>query len=56
MAIHLTGLSADDIAEVVDCLLLGAEHAADFESETAAHRLSLAHRIGDALDQLPPRP
>lgn len=56
MALYLTGLSTDDIAEVVDCLLLGAEQAANFDGETAAHRLSLAHRIGDALDQLPSTP
>jgi hypothetical protein len=56
MAIHLTGLTADDVAEVVDCLLLGAEHTADTNGELAARRLSLAHRIGDALDELPTAP
>ncbi|NUS78503.1 MAG: hypothetical protein HOV70_20215 [Streptomyces sp.] len=56
MALHLTGLGLDDIAEVVDCLLLGAEQVADIDGEMAAHRLSLAHRIGDALDALPSSP
>ncbi|MFJ9754943.1 hypothetical protein [Streptomyces sp. NPDC101149] len=53
MALHLTGLDTDDVADVVECLLLGAEQAADTDGETAARRLSLAHRIGDALDLLP---
>lgn len=56
MALHLTGLSPDDVAEVVDCLLLGAEQTADTDGELAARRLSLAHRIGDALDELPAAP
>jgi hypothetical protein len=53
MALHLTGLGADDLADLVDCLLLGAEQTADTDGELAARRLSLAHRIGDALDELP---
>ncbi|MEU9643622.1 hypothetical protein [Streptomyces sp. NPDC048188] len=51
MALHLTGLCAEDLAEVVDCLLLGAEHTAS--RELSARRRHIAHRIGDALDQLP---
>ncbi|MFJ2717452.1 hypothetical protein [Streptomyces sp. NPDC087437] len=53
MALHLTGLSTEDIAEVINCLLLGAEQTAEEDGQLAAHRLSLAHRIGDALDELP---
>ncbi|WP_183154757.1 hypothetical protein [Streptomyces shenzhenensis] len=51
MALQLSGLSADDLAEVVDCLLLGAEQTAN--SEIAERRRSIAHGIGDALDALP---
>ncbi|MEU5077075.1 hypothetical protein AB0G76_36835 [Streptomyces asoensis] len=51
MALHMTGLSADDLAEVVDCLLLGAEQTSN--AEIAEHRRRIAHGIGDALDALP---
>lgn len=51
MALHLTGLSTEDIAEVVDCLLLGAEQTAS--AQIAERRRHLAHGIGDALDQMP---
>ncbi|MFE4051211.1 hypothetical protein [Streptomyces sp. YIM B13518] len=51
MALHLTGLSAEDIAEVVDCLLLGADQTAS--EQIAERRRDLAHGIGDALDALP---
>jgi len=51
MALHLTGLSAEDVAEVVDCLLLGADQTAN--EQIAQRRRDLAHRIGDALDELP---
>jgi hypothetical protein len=51
MALHLTGLSAEDIAEVVDCLLLGADQTAS--EQIAERRRHLAHGIGDALDSLP---
>jgi hypothetical protein len=51
MALHLTGLSAEDIAEVVDCLLLGADRTAN--DQIAERRRFLAHSIGDALDELP---
>lgn len=53
MAIHLTGLNCDDVAEVVECLLLGAEQAAGHAPQIAARRRSLADRLGDALDLLP---
>lgn len=51
MALHLTGLSAEDLAEVVDCLLLGAEQTANHQ--IAERRRYIAHGIGDALDQMP---
>ncbi|MFE1926504.1 hypothetical protein ACFW91_28585 [Streptomyces asoensis] len=51
MAIYLTGLSAEDVAEVVDCLLLGADHTAN--GQISARRRDLAHSLGDALDALP---
>lgn len=51
MALHLTGLSAEDVAEVVDCLLLGADQTAN--EQIAERRRDLAHSIGDALDELP---
>ncbi|MCP8712544.1 hypothetical protein [Streptomyces sp. AC04842] len=51
MALHLTGLSGEDIAEVVDCLLLGADQTAN--PDIAERRRQLAHGIGDALDALP---
>lgn len=51
MALHLTGLSTEDVAEVVDCLLLGAEQTAN--AQIAERRRQLAHGIGDALDALP---
>lgn len=50
MAVHLTGLTCDDVAEVVECLLIGAEAAAH---PVAERRRNLAHRLGDALDLLP---
>lgn len=53
MAVHLTGLSCDDVAEVVECLLLGAAHAASHAPDLADRRQNLADRLGDALDLLP---
>ncbi|MFZ3556439.1 MULTISPECIES: hypothetical protein [unclassified Streptomyces] len=50
MAVHLTGLTSDDVAEVVECLLIGAATAAPPISD---RRRDLAHRLGDALDLLP---
>ncbi|MEU2111854.1 hypothetical protein [Streptomyces sp. NPDC019507] len=54
MAVHLTGLTCDDVAEVVECLLLGAKDAATHAPELADRRQNLADRLGDALDLLPP--
>ncbi|MGA5605948.1 hypothetical protein ACPCUF_33865 [Streptomyces griseoincarnatus] len=51
MALHLTGLSGEDIAEVVDCLLLGADQTAN--PDIADRRRHIAHALGDALDSLP---
>jgi hypothetical protein len=51
MALHLTGLSAEDLAEIVDCLLLGAEQTAS--DQIAERRRHIAHGIGDALDEMP---
>ncbi|MDX3087161.1 hypothetical protein PV620_30120 [Streptomyces sp. ME02-6978a] len=51
MALHLTGLSPEDLAEVVDCLLLGADQTAN--TVIAERRRHIAHGIGDALDALP---
>lgn len=51
MALHLTGLSPEDLAEVVDCLLLGAEQTVN--DQIAERRRDLAHDLGDALDSLP---
>lgn len=51
MALHLTGLTAEDLAEVVDCLLLGAEQT--INDQIAEQRRHIAHSIGDALDQMP---
>ncbi|MEU6649475.1 hypothetical protein ABZ904_08510 [Streptomyces sp. NPDC046900] len=53
MALHLTGLGIEDVAEVVECLLLGAEHSASHAPGLADRRRALANRIGDALDLLP---
>lgn len=43
----------DDAAEIVACLLLGADHAAEHAPDLAARRRQLADAIGDALDALP---
>jgi len=53
MALHITGLAPGDVAEVIECLLVGADHCTDHAPELAEHRRALAHRLGDALDQLP---
>ncbi|MFE7232531.1 hypothetical protein ACFVAF_18095 [Streptomyces sp. NPDC057596] len=53
MALHITGLSPGDLAEVVECLLVGADHCTDHAPELADQRRAIAHRLGDALDQLP---
>ncbi|MEU8870502.1 hypothetical protein AB0D24_04915 [Streptomyces javensis] len=51
MAAQLTGLGLDDIAGVVECLLIGADVATSVE--LAARRRSLVDGIGDALDAFP---
>jgi hypothetical protein len=51
MALHVTGLGVDDYAEIVESLLIAADHA---QEETAALRRDIADRIGQALDSLPP--
>lgn len=50
MALQLSGLSTEDLAEVVDCLLLGAEQTVN--PDIAERRRHIAHGIGDALDAL----
>ncbi|MDN3056909.1 hypothetical protein PH213_20610 [Streptomyces sp. SRF1] len=51
MAAQLIELGLDDLAEVVECLLIGADTAR--HEEIAARRRALADGIGDALDSLP---
>ncbi|MGW2210148.1 hypothetical protein [Streptomyces sp. NPDC001781] len=53
MALHITGLAHGDVAEVIECLLVGADHCSDHAPELAEQRRAIAHRLGDALDQLP---
>lgn len=53
MALHVTGLGPGDLAEVVDCLLLGSAVCAETCPALSARRRELADAIGDALDGLP---
>ncbi|MGW3735199.1 hypothetical protein [Streptomyces sp. NPDC005148] len=53
MALHLTGLGHDDVAENVECLLLGSAQAAADAPGLADRRRKLADSIGDAFDALP---
>ncbi|MFF1834157.1 hypothetical protein ACFVXE_08120 [Streptomyces sp. NPDC058231] len=53
MALLLTGLGHDDVAEIVECLLLGSAHAAQGAPGLADRRRELADMIGDALDAVP---
>ncbi|MFI5629149.1 hypothetical protein ACIA8E_07175 [Streptomyces sp. NPDC051664] len=53
MALNLTGLGHDDVAEIVECLLLGSAHAAQDAPRLAGRRRELADTIGDAFDALP---
>ncbi|MGX1513955.1 hypothetical protein [Streptomyces collinus] len=53
MAVHVTGLGPGDLAEVVDCLLLGSAVCAETCPRLSARRRELADAIGDALDALP---
>lgn len=51
MAVHVTGLGVADYQEIVEALLLAADHADG--PEVAERRRWIADRIGDALDTLP---
>ncbi|MEU2062876.1 hypothetical protein [Streptomyces sp. NPDC013455] len=53
MTLHITGLAPGDVAEVIECLLVGADHCVGHAPELAEQRRSLAHRLGDSLDLLP---
>lgn len=53
MALHVTGLGPGDLAEVVDCLLLGSAVCAETCPVLSARRRELADALGDALDRLP---
>lgn len=55
MALHITGLGPGDVAEVIECLLAGADRCTGHAPELAERRRSLADQLGDALDQLPTR-
>ncbi|MFF2612288.1 hypothetical protein [Kitasatospora sp. NPDC058046] len=55
MAATLRGLVVEDVAEIVDCLLVGAAACTETSPALADRRRDLAHRIGDALDE-PLRP
>ncbi|MCX4575650.1 hypothetical protein OHB41_21140 [Streptomyces sp. NBC_01571] len=44
----------DDLTEIVEGLLAGADARADTAPEIAARWRTLAHDIGDSLDLLPP--
>ncbi|MFJ4469506.1 hypothetical protein ACIP2X_18710 [Streptomyces sp. NPDC089424] len=52
MAAQVTGLGVDDYQEIVEALLVAADHAAG--PEVAARRREIADRIGAALETLPP--
>lgn len=45
--------SPDDVAEIVECLLIGADQVEGHAPELAAVRRHLAHALGDGLDALP---
>ncbi|MFK0063422.1 hypothetical protein ACIQTN_29855 [Streptomyces werraensis] len=52
MAAQVSGLGVADYQEIVESLLIAADHAAG--EEVAAYRREIADRIGAALDTLPP--
>lgn len=56
MALTVTGLAADDVAECVEALLVAAEACEPTAPELATRRRLLADQLGDALDSLPPVP
>ncbi|MFI8853642.1 hypothetical protein ACIGW3_26100 [Streptomyces sp. NPDC053499] len=53
MALTLTGLGPDDVAEVVESLIVAADACEPTAPDLADARRALANRIGDALDTLP---
>ncbi|WP_431784371.1 hypothetical protein [Streptomyces chumphonensis] len=54
MAVTITGLAPDDVAELVEALLTAADACEPTAPELAAVRRELADVLGDALDTLPP--
>ncbi|WP_327594624.1 hypothetical protein [Streptomyces chartreusis] len=52
MALHVSGLGVADYQEIVESLLVAADHAGG--EEVAERRRKIADRIGAALDTLPP--
>lgn len=53
MAVVLRLSTADDVSEIVDALLTAADARGAHAPELAARWRTLAHDVGDALDQLP---
>ena len=53
MALQITGLTAPDVAEVVNALLAAADTAEPHAPDLATRCRYLAHQLGDALDTLP---
>lgn len=51
MVLRIDGLGVADYQEIVEALLVAADHAGG--EETAGRRRDLADRIGVALDTLP---
>ncbi|MER7835284.1 hypothetical protein ABTY98_05075 [Streptomyces sp. NPDC096040] len=52
MALRVEGLGVADYQEIVESLLVAADHADG--PEVAERRREIADRIGAALDELPP--
>jgi hypothetical protein len=52
MALQVNGLGVADYQEIVESLLVAADHAGG--PEVAEHRRDIADRLGAALDTLPP--
>ncbi|MGX1301418.1 hypothetical protein RKD35_002906 [Streptomyces albogriseolus] len=52
MAVRVDGLGVADYQEIVESLLIAADHAGG--EEVAERRREIADRIGAALDTLPP--
>ena len=51
--IVIRGLTANDVAEVIESLITAADAVDSRAPGLAAQRRHLANQIGDALDQLP---